>query len=67
MKIVDKKIPVYSIGNPSLAGGFSGSRFTNIYAKKTSQTEAKEKVTKVTGKMMKAKKEKTDGDEPVST
>lgn len=67
MKIQDKKIPLHAIGNPSLAGGFSGSRYTNIYENKIKQTEAKEKVTKVTSKMMKAKKEKTDGEEEVST
>ena len=66
MKVVDKRIPIYSIGNPSLAGGFASSRYTNIYEKQTKQTEAKHRVKKVSSKMMKAKKSKTDGEEEVT-
>lgn len=67
MKVVDKRIPIHAIGNPSLAGGFASSRYTNIYKKETKQMEAKHRVTKVSSKMIKAKKSKTDGEEEVTT
>jgi hypothetical protein len=56
-----KTLPVYNLGNPNLAAGFQGSRYTNFYKNETKVTDALTKLDNPKKKSLKQKKNIGDG------